>query len=46
MRTKSISKNFTFGSIPKQLLIFMLPFMASNAETSAKGLIIFNTVKK
>jgi len=31
MRTKSISKNFTSGSIPKQLLIFMLPFMASNA---------------
>ena len=31
MRTKSISKNFTSGSIPKQLLVFMLPFMASNA---------------
>ncbi len=31
MNTKSISKNFTSGSIPKQLLIFMLPFMASNA---------------
>lgn len=31
MRIKSISKNFTSGSIPKQLLIFMLPFMASNA---------------
>ena len=31
MRTKNISKNFTSGSIPKQLLIFMLPFMASNA---------------
>ena len=31
MRTKSISRNFTSGSIPKQLLIFMLPFMASNA---------------
>lgn len=31
MSTKSISKNFTSGSIPKQLLIFMLPFMASNA---------------
>lgn len=28
---KSISKNFTIGSIPKQLLLFMLPFMASNA---------------
>ena len=31
MSTKSISKNFTSGSIPKQLLVFMLPFMASNA---------------
>lgn len=31
MSTKSISKNFTSGSIPRQLLIFMLPFMASNA---------------
>ena len=31
MRTKSISKNFTSGSIPKLLLTFMLPFMASNA---------------
>lgn len=31
MGTKSISKNFTSGSIPKQLLVFMLPFMASNA---------------
>lgn len=31
MSTKSISKNFTSGSIPKQLLIFILPFMASNA---------------
>ena len=26
-----ISKNFTSGSIPKQLLFFTLPFMASNA---------------
>ncbi|MBQ6797815.1 MAG: MATE family efflux transporter [Oscillospiraceae bacterium] len=31
MSTKSIAKNFTTGSIPKQLLFFMLPFMASNA---------------
>ena len=28
---KSISKDFTTGSIPKQLLFFTLPFMASNA---------------
>lgn len=28
---KSISKDFTAGSIPKQLLFFTLPFMASNA---------------
>ena len=27
----SLSKNFTKGSIPKQLFWFMLPFMASNA---------------
>ena len=26
-----ISKDFTVGSVPKQLLWFMLPFMASNA---------------
>ena len=31
MSAKSISKDFTQGSIPKQLLMFMLPFMASNA---------------
>ena len=28
---RSISKDFTQGSIPKQLLLFALPFMASNA---------------
>ena len=28
---KRISKDFTQGNIPKQLLFFMLPFMASNA---------------
>lgn len=28
---KQLSKDFTQGSIPKQLLWFMLPFMASNA---------------
>lgn len=28
---KTLSKNFTSGSIPKQLILFMLPFMASNA---------------
>ena len=31
MSTKSISRNFTKGSIPKQLFFFMLPFMLSNA---------------
>lgn len=31
MNAKKISKDFTKGSIPKQLLWFMLPFMASNA---------------
>ena len=28
---KSISKDFTHGSIPKMLLAFTVPFMASNA---------------
>lgn len=31
MNKNKISKDFTKGSIPKQLLLFMLPFMASNA---------------
>ena len=31
MTKNKLSKNFTTGSIPKQLLWFMLPFMASNA---------------
>ena len=31
MSKKNISKDFTKGSIPKQLLWFSLPFMASNA---------------
>ncbi len=31
MKTKSISKDFTQGNIPRQLLFFSLPFMASNA---------------
>ncbi len=31
METKNLSKDFTSGSIPKQLFFFMLPFMASNA---------------
>ena len=31
MSSKSITKDFTSGSIPKQLLLLMLPFMASNA---------------
>ncbi len=31
MSTKRISKDFTQGSLPKQLILFALPFMASNA---------------
>ena len=31
MKTKSLSKDFTKGNIAKQLLLFALPFMASNA---------------
>ncbi|MBE6885165.1 MAG: MATE family efflux transporter [Ruminococcaceae bacterium] len=31
MSTKSISKDFTQGNISKQLMLFTLPFMASNA---------------
>ena len=31
LKQKSISKDFTVGNIPKQLLWFSLPFMASNA---------------
>ena len=31
MRSKSLSKDFTQGSVAKQMLIFSLPFMASNA---------------
>lgn len=31
MKTKSISKDFTKGNISKQLILFSLPFMASNA---------------
>ena len=30
-KTKSLSRDFTHGSIARQLLIFALPFMASNA---------------
>ena len=29
--SKSLSKDFTSGNIPRQLFLFMLPFMASNA---------------
>lgn len=29
--SKSLSKDFTSGNIPRQLFVFMLPFMASNA---------------
>lgn len=31
MASAKISKDFTKGNLPRQLLIFMLPFMASNA---------------
>ena len=31
MASAKISKDFTKGNLPKQLLIFTLPFMASNA---------------
>ncbi|MDO4608139.1 MAG: MATE family efflux transporter [Clostridia bacterium] len=31
MSQKTISKNFTTGSIPRQMFFFMLPFMLSNA---------------
>lgn len=31
MKTNTLSKDFTTGSIPRQLLWFSLPFMASNA---------------
>ena len=31
VKTKSLSKDFTKGNIAKQLLLFALPFMASNA---------------
>lgn len=31
MVTRTLSKDFTRGNIPKQLLLFSLPFMASNA---------------
>jgi len=31
MKQKSLSRNFTSGNVPKQLLLFALPFMASNA---------------
>ena len=30
-KTKTLSKNFTTGNIAKQLILFSLPFMASNA---------------
>ena len=31
MVSRTLSKDFTSGNIPKQLLLFSLPFMASNA---------------
>ena len=39
MKTTSLSKDFTTGSIPKRLLWFALPFMASNALQ-----VLYNTV--
>lgn len=39
MSSRSLSKNFTEGNIPKQLLLFTLPFMASNAL-----LVLYSTI--
>ncbi len=39
MTKKNISKDFTVGSIPKQLLLFTLPFMLSNAL-----LVLYSTI--
>lgn len=39
MNSKSLSKNFTEGNIPKQLLLFTLSFMASNAL-----LVLYSTI--
>ena len=39
MTKKSISRDFTKGNIPKQLLLFTLPFMASNAL-----LVLYSTI--
>ena len=39
MATKTLSKDFTTGSIPKQMFFFMLPFMLSNAMQ-----VLYNTI--
>ena len=39
MKEKSLSKDFTRGRIPRQLLLFALPFMASNAL-----LVLYSTI--
>lgn len=39
MKEKSLSKDFTQGNIAKQLLLFSLPFMASNAM-----LVLYSTI--
>ena len=39
MSTKKLSKSFTEGNIAKQLLLFSLPFMASNAL-----LVLYSTI--
>ncbi|MBE6714312.1 MAG: MATE family efflux transporter [Ruminococcaceae bacterium] len=39
MKRKGLSKNFTEGSIPRQLFFFALPFMASNAL-----LVLYSTI--
>ena len=30
MSTKALTEDFTFGNIPRRLLVFALPFMVSN----------------
>ncbi len=39
MKEKRLTKDFTSGNIPKQLLLFALPFMASNAL-----LVLYSTI--
>ena len=47
MSAKALTKDFTQGRIGRQLLLFMLPFMASNALQvlySTIDMIIANTL--